>query len=120
MPIKDLPPDSRPREKLLARGASALSDTELLAILLRTGIQGKGVLQMADELLHIKNNSGSRTFHAAQGGFDGISQLPSPRANFGRGLLRARSEPSQKGFCCIKAGVQCSNATPYLFVNSVS
>ena len=75
MPIKDLPPDSRPREKLLARGASALSDTELLAILLRTGIQGKGVLQMADELLHIKNNSGSRTPHAVQGGFDGISGL---------------------------------------------
>ncbi len=47
-----LPADSRPREKLLARGAQALSDTELLALLLRTGLPGKSVLQMADELLH--------------------------------------------------------------------
>ncbi|WP_313301780.1 RadC family protein [Diaphorobacter sp.] len=51
MPIKDLPPDARPREKLLARGADSLSDSELLAIVLRTGIKGKGVLQLADELL---------------------------------------------------------------------
>jgi DNA repair protein RadC len=54
MPLKDLPPDARPREKLLARGPGALSDVELLAILLRTGIKGKGVLQMADELLKLK------------------------------------------------------------------
>ncbi|MEO5796698.1 MAG: DNA repair protein RadC [Rhodoferax sp.] len=53
MPLKDLPPDARPREKLLARGPAALSDVELLAILLRTGIAGKGVLQMAHELLQI-------------------------------------------------------------------
>ena len=43
MPLKDLPPDARPREKLLARGPGALSDAELLALLLRTGIVGKGV-----------------------------------------------------------------------------
>jgi DNA repair protein RadC len=49
--MKDLPPDARPREKLLARGSDALSDAELLALLLRTGIQGKGVLVMAQELL---------------------------------------------------------------------
>ena len=51
MPLKDLPADTRPREKLLARGAAALSDTELLALLLRTGTTGRGVLQMADEVL---------------------------------------------------------------------
>jgi DNA repair protein RadC len=51
MPLKDLPADVRPREKLLARGAAALSDTELLALLLRTGTTGRGVLQMADEVL---------------------------------------------------------------------
>jgi DNA repair protein RadC len=50
----------------------ALSDVELLALLLRTGIQGKGVLQMADELLHIKNDSSSGNI---DGGFDGISGL---------------------------------------------
>lgn len=51
MPLKDLPADAQPREKLLARGAGSLSDTELLALLLRTGTQGRGVLQMADEVL---------------------------------------------------------------------
>jgi DNA repair protein RadC len=50
--MKDLPADTRPREKLLARGAAALSDTELLALLLRTGTQGRGVLQMAQEVLN--------------------------------------------------------------------
>ena len=65
MPLKDLPPDARPGEKLLARGAAALSDVELLAILLRTGMAGKGVLQMAQELLQLPSN----------GGFDGIAGL---------------------------------------------
>ena len=51
MPLKDLPADARPREKLMARGVAALSDTELLALLLRTGTRGRGVLQMADEVL---------------------------------------------------------------------
>ncbi len=51
MPLKDLPPDAQPREKLLARGPAALADAELLAIVLRTGIVGKGVLQLAQELL---------------------------------------------------------------------
>ncbi|MES2999722.1 MAG: DNA repair protein RadC [Pseudomonadota bacterium] len=51
MTLKDLPADAQPREKLLARGAAALSDTELLALLLRTGTAGRGVLQMAREVL---------------------------------------------------------------------
>lgn len=68
MPLQDLPPDARPREKLLARGPGALSDVELLALLLRTGIQGKGVLQMAHELLQIKSTDNPN-------GFDGIAGL---------------------------------------------
>ena len=51
MALKDLPADAQPREKLLARGPGALADAELLALLLRTGIVGKGVLQLAQELL---------------------------------------------------------------------
>lgn len=51
MSVKSLPEDARPREKLLARGDHALSDSELLAIVLRTGIAGLGVLQMAQQLL---------------------------------------------------------------------
>jgi DNA repair protein RadC len=51
MTLLDLPADARPREKLLARGPSALSDTELLALLLRTGLPGRGVLALAQEVL---------------------------------------------------------------------
>lgn len=51
MSLKDLPAESRPREKLLARGAGALSDVELLALLLRTGLPGKGVFDLAASVL---------------------------------------------------------------------
>ena len=49
--LKSLPADARPREKLLSRGPGALGDAELLALLLRTGIHGKHVIQLAQELL---------------------------------------------------------------------
>ncbi|MES2415250.1 MAG: DNA repair protein RadC [Pseudomonadota bacterium] len=51
MLLKDIPPDSRPREKLLARGPGALSDAELLALLVRTGLEGKNALQIGEELI---------------------------------------------------------------------
>lgn len=51
MPITDWPLEERPREKLLARGAAALSDAELLAIFLRTGVPGKTALDLARDLL---------------------------------------------------------------------
>jgi DNA repair protein RadC len=51
MSFKDLPPAARPREKLVALGPGALADAELLALLLHTGIPGKNVLQLAQELL---------------------------------------------------------------------
>jgi DNA repair protein RadC len=49
--LANLPPDERPRERLLNKGPQALSDTELLAILLNTGIRGKNVTVVAAELL---------------------------------------------------------------------
>jgi len=51
MAIRDWPEGERPREKLLARGAEALSDAELLAIFLRTGVAGKSAVQLARELM---------------------------------------------------------------------
>jgi DNA repair protein RadC len=51
MKLQELPPDTRPREKMLTRGPSALSDTELLALLLRTGAAGRNVLQLAQDML---------------------------------------------------------------------
>ena len=52
MAIKDWPDDERPREKLLQRGAAALTDAELLAIFLRTGVRGKSAVDMARDLLN--------------------------------------------------------------------
>jgi len=49
--IKDLSPLERPREKLLEYGADELSDTELLAVLIGTGIKGKSALDIANELM---------------------------------------------------------------------
>ncbi|MDF2530240.1 MAG: repair protein RadC [Gammaproteobacteria bacterium] len=51
MLIKTLPKNMRPREKLLSEGPSGLSDAELLAIFLRTGIPGKSAIDLAHELL---------------------------------------------------------------------
>lgn len=84
MPLKDLPLDAQPREKLLARGPAALSDAELLAILLRTGLAGKGVLQLAQELLDDPMRDPA-TGRSAGGGFGGIA-----------GLLHASSQDLQR------------------------
>jgi DNA repair protein RadC len=51
MAIRDWPSDERPREKLLGKGAAALSDAELLAILLRTGTRGHSALDLARDVL---------------------------------------------------------------------
>ena len=51
MAIRDWPSAERPREKLLERGASALSDAELLAILLRNGTVGHSALDLARAVL---------------------------------------------------------------------
>lgn len=51
MRIKDLCPEERPREKLRLRGAKALSNAELLAILLGSGTEGKSVMEIAQELM---------------------------------------------------------------------
>lgn len=51
MVLKDIPADARPREKLLANGAASLADAELIALLLRTGMKGTSVLQLAQQLL---------------------------------------------------------------------
>lgn len=51
MAITDWPLDERPREKLLGKGAESLSDAELIAIFLRTGVRGKSAVDLAREVL---------------------------------------------------------------------
>jgi len=60
MAITDWPQHQRPREKLLNKGSQSLSDAELLAIFLRTGMRGKSAVDLAQELLQ---------------GFQGLRQL---------------------------------------------
>jgi len=68
MPITDWPEDERPREKLLQRGAEALTDAELLAIFLRVGVTGKTAVELARDLLaHF--GSLNRLFAAGQAEF---------------------------------------------------
>ena len=71
MSLKDLPKETRPREKLLALGPASLSDTELLALLLGTGVAGKGVLQLAAELLQLPTE-GPAASTLALGGVAGL------------------------------------------------
>lgn len=51
MRIADLPPELRPRERLLAKGAAALTDAELIAILLRTGAGGISAIELGQSLI---------------------------------------------------------------------
>jgi DNA repair protein RadC len=51
MGIKDWPPQQRPRERLIAEGAAALSDPELLALFLRVGVKGRSAVELGRDLL---------------------------------------------------------------------
>lgn len=51
MAIRDWPADTRPREKLLRQGVTALTDAELVAVFLRTGVKGKSAVDLGRELL---------------------------------------------------------------------
>jgi DNA repair protein RadC len=66
MAITDWPEGERPREKLLQRGAGALSDAELLAIFLRIGVRGKSAVDLARDLLVQFDGSLDRLFAACQ------------------------------------------------------
>ncbi|MFN7087399.1 MAG: RadC family protein [Burkholderiales bacterium] len=78
MAITDWPLDDRPREKLLAKGAESLSDAELVAIFLRTGIKGKSAVDLAREALQ-RCGSLSALFSASDREFCAISGLGSAK-----------------------------------------
>jgi DNA repair protein RadC len=77
--IKELPPDERPRERLKLRGPASLSDGDLLAIILNTGIVGEGVTDVAQRLL------------AQHGGLRGLFQMEVAELAGIRGLGDAKS-----------------------------
>lgn len=60
MQIKDMPSCERPQEKLLYRGASSLSNSELLALVIRTGTTEKSSIELAEDVLtYVTNNIGT-------------------------------------------------------------
>ena len=52
MTIKELPDYERPYEKCMAKGAAALSDAELISVIIRTGIPGEKCIDLADRILN--------------------------------------------------------------------
>jgi DNA repair protein RadC len=94
--MKDLPFDQRPREKLLARGAAALADAELLALLLRTGYKGRGVVALADDVLaHCSGWAG--LLNLAPAGLKGVKGLgPAKRAELLAVMEMARRALAQQ------------------------
>jgi len=71
MSITDWPAGERPREKLLQRGASSLSDAELLAIFLRTGVKGKSAVDLGRDL-HARFGNLTNLFAASKKDFCAI------------------------------------------------
>src|SRR5690242_11389814 len=87
MSIRDWPEDERPREKLLTRGAAALTAAELVAILLGSGVRGRSALDMGRDLLA---GAGSLNALLARD-LDGMPGLgPAKRARLVAGLELAR------------------------------
>lgn len=74
--IKDLPKEERPREKLERMGAASMTDTELLAIILRTGTQGTNVKELAGDILNTYSlpDIAERSMNELER-FDGVSTV---------------------------------------------
>lgn len=87
MPITDWPAQERPREKLLSLGAGSLSDAELLAIFINTGIAGKTAVDVARDLI------------GEYGGLRGILEAEAPR------LLRTKGMGKAK-YCRLQAALE--------------
>ena len=96
MSIKALPAEARPREKLLRFGAATLSDPELLALLLRTGLKGQGVLQLAKAVLD-RFGGYAGLLHAEAADLKPIKGLgPAKRAEVAAVIEMARRALAQK------------------------
>jgi DNA repair protein RadC len=93
-PISAWPEAERPRERLLAHGADRLSDAELVAILLRSGVRGKSAVELARDLLHhYRGVSGM----LEAGDLENIKGLgPAKRAQFGAAIELVRRSLKEK------------------------
>ena len=95
--IEDLPPGDRPREKLRQNGPEYLSNSELLALIIRSGIKGKNVLELSQEILRDLDldNLSNSTLQQLQN-YEGIGRVKAGQilAAFELGTRLARDELS--------------------------
>jgi DNA repair protein RadC len=95
MRITDWRPEDRPRERLLARGAHELSDAELVAVLLRSGVRGKSAVDLAHDLL--TQYEGVTRMLEAGAELETIKGLgPAKRAQFAAAIELARRSLQEK------------------------
>src|SRR6267378_5594064 len=95
MRISEWPLDERPREKLLLKGAAALSDAELVAVLLRSGVRGKSAVDLARDLL--TQYDGVTHMLEAGAELETIRGLgPAKRAQFAAAIELARRSLQEK------------------------
>jgi DNA repair protein RadC len=95
MRISDWPLAERPRERLLAKGAAALSDAELVAVLLRSGVRGKSAVDLARDLL--TQYDGVTHMLEAGAELETIRGLgPAKRAQFAAAIELARRSLQEK------------------------
>ena len=99
MAISDWPLSERPRERLLAQGAGSLSDAELLAVILRTGLPGKSAVELGRDLL-AKFKGVAGLFAADLRNVKGLG--PAKRAQFAAAMELARRS--------LKDGMRSTNA----------
>lgn len=93
MAISDWPQADRPRERLLAKGAKTLSDAELLAVILRTGMRGKSAVELGRDLLtRFKGIAGMSG--ADLSGVKGLG--PAKRAQFEAAIELARRSVGER------------------------
>ncbi len=101
--IRDLPPDDRPRERLKQHGPEYLSDSELLAVVIRSGVEGKNVLEVAREILtdlDLDNLSNS-TLRELQD-YEGVGEVKAGQIlavfELGKRFAREEVSPGEKIF----------------------
>ena len=95
MAISHWPEAERPRERLLAKGAAALSDAELVAVLLRSGVRGKSAVDLARDLL--TRYDGVTHMLEAGAELETIKGLgPAKRAQFAAAIELARRSLQEK------------------------
>ena len=95
MRITDWRPEDRPRERLLAHGPAALSDAELVAVLLRSGVRGKSAVDLAHDLL--TQCQGVTRLLEAGAELEAIKGFgPAKRAQFGAAIELARRALQEK------------------------